>query len=186
VGKGANADDVAARGHSVDHGPAHARTHLFAAFIPQSVFMKLLDQWGQSELKHSAPISAVAVSPDGKHVLSASMDKTLKPWDVCSKLELATLDGHAGAVTNVRFTSDGTCALSAGWDKTLRFRLWDLVRQTEIRAFEGHRRLPKALALSPDGRYARDRENDDSIARRIDRRAPQARRPIPSIANETG
>ena len=40
----------------------------------------------------------MAVFPDGRRVVSASDDKTLKVWDVVTGKCLATLEGHSKAV----------------------------------------------------------------------------------------
>ena len=38
---------------------------------------------------------SVAISPDGRRVVSASYDKTLKVWDVATGKCVATLKGHS-------------------------------------------------------------------------------------------
>ena len=42
--------------------------------------------------------SSVAVFPDGRRVVSASGDNTLKVWDVATGECVATLEGHSGYV----------------------------------------------------------------------------------------
>ena len=66
----------------------------------------------------------MAVTPDGKLVVSASDDKTLKVWDLESGQALRTLEGHSEWVDGVAVRQDGKLAVSASWDKTLR--VWDL------------------------------------------------------------
>ena len=47
---------------------------------------------------------SVAIFPDGRHVVSASSDNTLKVWDVATGKCVATLKGHSGSVRcGVRF-----------------------------------------------------------------------------------
>ena len=41
----------------------------------------------------------MAVTPDGRQAISASVDKTLKVWDLASGAEVRTLEGHTGWVT---------------------------------------------------------------------------------------
>jgi WD40 repeat protein len=64
------------------------------------------------------------VTPDGRRVVSASADKTLKVWNLESGRALATLEGHASYVNGCAVTSDGHRVVSASWDKTLK--VWDL------------------------------------------------------------
>ncbi|MEB3831749.1 WD40 repeat domain-containing protein, partial [Phormidium sp. CCY1219] len=47
---------------------------------------------------HSAPVNAVAITPDGTGAVSASWDNTLKLWDLATGSERATLTGHSARV----------------------------------------------------------------------------------------
>jgi WD40 repeat protein len=56
--------------------------------------------------------------------VSASLDTTLKVWDLDTGEDLRTLAGHEAAVEAVAITSDGRRAVSGSTDNTLR--VWDL------------------------------------------------------------
>jgi WD40 repeat protein len=73
---------------------------------------------------HSAEVLGVAVSADGRRAVPASLDKTLKVWDLESGLELRTLAGHSAEVHGVAVSADGRRAVSASDDHTLK--VWDL------------------------------------------------------------
>jgi hypothetical protein len=85
---------------------------------------------------HSADVSGVAVTPDGKRAVSASGDKTLKVWDLESGVALRTLEGHSDRVAAVAVTPDGKRAVSASGDKTLK--VWDLDSGVALHTLEGH------------------------------------------------
>ena len=55
-------------------------------------------------------VNSVVFSPDGTMLASASYDETVKLWDVASRAEIATLEGHTDWVRSVVFcgTPDGT------------------------------------------------------------------------------
>jgi WD40 repeat protein len=65
----------------------------------------------------------VAFSPDGRRFATASMDKTVKIWDLQTGQELLTLKGHTHFVTSVAFSPDGRRLFSTSSDRTVR--VWD-------------------------------------------------------------
>lgn len=69
---------------------------------------------------HQAPITRLAVSADGKHVVSGSLDKTSRVWNVETGQQVATLD-LSNVVRAVAFVSDGMI-LTGGDDRSIR--LW--------------------------------------------------------------
>lgn len=84
---------------------------------------------------HRNWVLAVAYSPKGDRIASASEDDTIKVWDHTGKL-LHTLTGHHAAVLDVCFSADGNYIISASLDHTIR--LWqttgEFVRTIEIAA----------------------------------------------------
>jgi eukaryotic-like serine/threonine-protein kinase len=88
---------------------------------------------------HTHVINAVAFSPDGERLATASMDRTVKLWDARTGQEMLTLTGHEGSVRNVIFTGDGRFLLTAdgeipntrapvpGWPSQAKYtlKLWD-------------------------------------------------------------
>ena len=83
-------------------------------------------------------VRACAVTPDGRHVISASDDKTLKVWALPTGRAAATLAGHTSYVTACMVTRDGRHVVSASADQTLK--VWDLA--TYACRFYPSRRCP--------------------------------------------
>jgi tricorn protease-like protein len=98
---------------------------------------------------HSAPINAVAVTPDGRLAVSASDDETLRVWDLKRGTIQTTMLGHASAVHSVAVTPDGQRAVSGSGNGTLK--VWDLKSGAELVTM---RRRSGTIAVMPDGRLA--------------------------------
>jgi cytochrome c len=72
---------------------------------------------------HSAPVVALAVSPDGKTLASASWDNTARLWPLAGGPP-RVLEGHRQNVNGVAFTADGRALVTVSYDATLR--VWPL------------------------------------------------------------
>jgi WD40 repeat protein/serine/threonine protein kinase len=101
---------------------------------------------------HTGCVRSVALSPDGRWVLSGSEDKTLRLWELSSGKCVRTFEGHKELVTSVALSVDGRWALSGSDDKTLR--LWEVSSGKCVRTFEGHTSFVSSVALSVDGLWA--------------------------------
>jgi ribosome assembly protein 4 len=64
----------------------------------------------------------VTFSPDGRWVLSASFDKSIKLWDGVKGGFIATFRGHVGPVFQVAWSSDSRLFVSGSKDSTLKVR----------------------------------------------------------------
>lgn len=100
---------------------------------------------------HSDAVFAVAYSPDGKFLVTASFDNTLKLWEAATGKEIRTYGGttgHTKQVICVAFSQDGTMIASGSTDNTLK--TWDVPVSTPIRSLKTND-ASQAVALSPDG-----------------------------------
>ena len=108
---------------------------------------------------HSEGVSAVAITPGGRLVISAGFyDHALKVREVASGLELMTLNSGGAPVA---VTPDGRLAISGSStfsDHALK--VWDVASGQELRTLAGHTDTVRAVAVTPDGRLAISSSSD--------------------------
>jgi WD40 repeat protein len=105
---------------------------------------------GASYRGHEAEVRSVACSPDGRAIVSASDDRTIRIWDARRGNERACLRGHEGAVYGVAYSPDGLRIASASEDHMVR--LWDAQAGSLLWCWRDFPAEALCVAFSPDGR----------------------------------
>lgn len=99
---------------------------------------------------HTAQITAVDVSRDGKIILTSSIDKTLILWDYFTGHEITKLSGTEYGMTSCSFAPNSKFVASAGWDK--KIRTWSLDSLAEIISWEAHTGGVNQIKIFPDSK----------------------------------
>lgn len=110
---------------------------------------------------HEAEVLALAFSPDGEHLVSASNDRTLRFWDIHHGNCRWTLEGHQSGVSSLAFSPDGSLLASGSFDRSVW--LWSSDLREPLRRLEGHRSGILSVAFSPDGKYLASGGNDKVV-----------------------
>ena len=100
---------------------------------------------------HADRVDALAISRDGRTLVSGSYDHLVKVWDVATGKEMLTLKGHRNLVSAVAVSTDGK--LFASGDNEIR--VWDISggrQHVHMKLVGEHGRSVGALAIGPDGR----------------------------------
>jgi WD40 repeat protein len=111
---------------------------------------------------HIDGVSTVAITPDGKKIVSGSADNTIRVWDLDSGKEIKKLEGYADWVTLLAITPDGKKIVSGSADNTIR--VWDLDSGKEIKKLEGSSSV-YSLAITPDNKIVSTGDWNDKTIR---------------------
>ncbi len=115
-----------------------------------------------SSLEGTSAIDAVALSSDGQSVLTgghqegldgrsvlpALRDNTVRLWELSSGRLVRMFVGHSDAIRSLAFSLDGTKVLSGSWDHTVK--VWDRADGRILRTFQVND--PLDISFSSDGR----------------------------------
>jgi WD40 repeat protein len=112
---------------------------------------------------HTAPISRIAVDAAERYLVTASLDKTARVWELTTGKLLQILrpplgDGNEGKLYAVAISPDGATVAVGGWtrfkwEKSHSIYLFDQDSGRLIRRLTGLPDVILDLTYSPDGRY---------------------------------
>ena len=110
---------------------------------------------------HKSYVDSVAISQDGKYIVSGSGDNTIKIWDRSSGKLLKTLKGHKSYVHSVAISQDGKYIVSGSGDNTIK--IWDRSSGKLLKTLKGHKDSVWSVAISQDGKYIVSGSEDKTI-----------------------
>jgi WD40 repeat protein len=124
--------------------------------VASSTASGAIQVWNTSNLSniatirgHHGRVTSIAFSSDGSHIVSGSMDGTVRIRLVASSEEQhASIPGHSACVNHVVFSSDGSRLVSGSDDRTAR--IWDSLTCEELAVLHGHEDEVWTVAYSPD------------------------------------
>jgi WD40 repeat protein len=106
---------------------------------------------------HTDRVDRVAFSRDGHTLATASLDRTVRIWDVSDlrhPRHLPVLTGHTDAAVSVAFSPDGRTLATASLDGTVR--LWDVSNRSApapLGTLTGHTDRVYSVVFAPDGTH---------------------------------
>jgi serine/threonine protein kinase len=116
---------------------------------------------------HATSVSAVAWSPDGSQLISASVDKTVQIWSTVSGKQLLTYSGHIDSVNTVAWSPNGSRIASAAGlfvnSSDTSVQVWNASNGQRLLTYMGHTSGVNTVAWSPDGSYIASGSSDKTV-----------------------
>ena len=97
---------------------------------------------------HRDAVNTAAFSPDGRSVVTASADVSVRVFDATTDTERQRLNGHAASVNSASYSPDGKRIVTASADHTVRLWAADTGRMQSV--LNGHNGSVNAVVFSPD------------------------------------
>lgn len=117
--------------------------------------------WG-IDLRHPrAATTCVALSPDGKTVVTSGEDLQVRRWDAKEGRQISCYFNHFAAVLDVGYSPDGKLIASAGEDGAVR--VWQASTGRIIQKLEGHKSPILSLSWAPDSKRLASGSLDQSL-----------------------
>ena len=110
---------------------------------------------------HTKPIEALSFSADGKSLLSASDDHTIRLWNLKTKKQTRIWEGHRWEVNSICFLPDGERFVSTSNDGDVR--IWDISMAHSSYTFDKHSDAIAGVAYNFDGSIIASASWDKSI-----------------------
>ena len=126
--------------------------------IPVLVYLKVIGPASETRFQlvhqagHHDVVMGVALSGDGKYVVTASADGTAILWEAGTGKRVQTFHhGHTDSLTSLAISGDGKVVATGSLDKTAA--LWDTHSGKKIQTFYGHTFWVDSVAMSSDGKH---------------------------------
>lgn len=122
---------------------------------------KAANVYGQPSLAHEGFVHALAITPDGKMLVSGGSDRSITLWSLSGQSLVKVIEAHSGEINVLAIDPGGRLLVSGGSDRSIR--LWSLPDVALLRSIEGHKSGVNSLAISPDGRLLASGSSDATV-----------------------
>ena len=115
----------------------------------------------QEPLNYNCLISSATFSPDGRLIVTGSLDKTIKLWEVDTGRLVRTFDTQGSYVHSATFSPDGQFVVAGLYDGTAK--LWETSTGDSLHTLEGHENEVRSAVFNPDGRRVITGSKDGTV-----------------------
>lgn len=116
---------------------------------------------GALEGQSTSEVWTVCFSPDGNNILSGSLDRAIRVWDVRERECKWALRGHDEWVNGISVSSDGSTICSGSGDKTVR--IWDTKTMACRETLRGHEDFVRSVCVTGDNKRVVSASDDCTL-----------------------
>lgn len=95
-------------------------------------------------------VVSLAFSPDLKHLLAGSVDKSARLWNLETGASVNMFAGHRMGIGSLAFSTDGRLVATGSWDDSVH--VWEAQTGRRLMTLAGHDAGVQAVAFTPDNR----------------------------------
>lgn len=106
-------------------------------------------------------VLSVAWSPNGKHIIAACGDKTIRVWETATGKLAVSFRFQAQWASHIAWSPDSRYLASAHSDHTAQ--VWDTLTGKNVVIYRGHSEGVRYVAWSPDGATIATASNDKTV-----------------------
>ncbi len=131
--------------------------------VDSSLLAVIQENRERNQLLHefSSTVTSVAFSPDGKRMVSGSLND-MQIWDATTGKAIGNRFGYTDRVNSLAFSPDGKHIVSGSDDMTVR--VWDATTGQPIgKPLTGHTDRVNSVAFSPDGKRIVSGSEDKTV-----------------------
>jgi WD40 repeat protein len=144
---------------NVDHLPVQLSLPIMQPRINKALLSCIGYQ--QTVFNYDFEVISASFSPDGKGIVSASCDGTVRIWDAQNGIYLHTLSVHTGWVKSAEFSPDGKLIALVLCNGTVR--IWDIRTGVCLHTLSGHTRWVRSASFSQDGKRIASTSEDKTV-----------------------
>ncbi|MBD2497060.1 serine/threonine-protein kinase [Nostoc sp. FACHB-280] len=110
---------------------------------------------------HNNYVKTLAITQDGKTLVSGSSDKTIKFWKLADNSLIREISAHNSGVIAIAISPDEQIVASSSNDQTIK--IWNFATGQLIHTLKGHQGAVWSIAITPDGQTLASGSGDKTI-----------------------
>ena len=108
--------------------------------------------------EHGDHVSSMCTTPDGKYVITGSLDRTARVWSLEDRMTIQELTGRPSGDLGVRLQTASTVTGS----DDMKNRIWSLKDGTMVQELKGHSGEVKSVCTMLDGKHVITGSHDNT------------------------